>query len=373
MDIRDVPSEKGSYQGKSQGEYANASAFAAIRSDGSVVTWGGGLSGAGGDSSAVASQLDGTIDVVEVFSASLAFAALRADGSVVTWGSSSAGGNSSAVASRLDGSIDVVEVFSTGTAFAALRADGSVVTWGDGSSGGNSSAVASQLDGSIDVVKVFATYGAFAALRADGSVVTWGGDLYGGTSGAVASQLNGAIDVADVFATFSAFAALRTDGSVVTWGNALTGGDSSAVASQLQDVVAFSDIYSSSIPSVVMPPLSSINLQEKFLADRGISGLSSAMQKVLGARLDQMQEAGVFSNFQIAMVLAANAIIRASVPEGVNVLPDIAASVASARAWLEGSAAAQQGPAQAAVVGMQFEASLVGLGADASTFDALII
>jgi hypothetical protein len=41
----------------------------------------------GGDSSAVATKLDGTIDVTQVFSTPSAFAALRADGSVVTWGS----------------------------------------------------------------------------------------------------------------------------------------------------------------------------------------------------------------------------------------------------------------------------------------------
>jgi hypothetical protein len=35
----------------------------------------------------VAAKLDGTIDVTQVFSTPYAFAALRADGSVVTWGS----------------------------------------------------------------------------------------------------------------------------------------------------------------------------------------------------------------------------------------------------------------------------------------------
>jgi hypothetical protein len=34
----------------------------------------------------VAAALDGTIDVTQVFSTDRAFAALRADGSVVTWG-----------------------------------------------------------------------------------------------------------------------------------------------------------------------------------------------------------------------------------------------------------------------------------------------
>jgi hypothetical protein len=89
-----------------------------------------------------------------------AFAALRADGSVVTWGYGSYGGDSSAVAAALDGSIDVTQVFSTERAFAALRADGSVVTWGDRAAnnyGGDSSAVAAALDGSIDVTQVFST------------------------------------------------------------------------------------------------------------------------------------------------------------------------------------------------------------------------
>jgi VCBS repeat-containing protein len=49
----------------------------------------------GGDSSAVAAVLlDGTIDVTQVFSNGYAFAALRADGSVVTWGHYGLGGSS---------------------------------------------------------------------------------------------------------------------------------------------------------------------------------------------------------------------------------------------------------------------------------------
>ncbi|MEF8707520.1 MAG: VCBS domain-containing protein [Candidatus Accumulibacter propinquus] len=49
-----------------------------------MVTWGD--SSYGGNSSAVAAALNGAIDVTQVFSTEYAFAALRADGSVVTWG-----------------------------------------------------------------------------------------------------------------------------------------------------------------------------------------------------------------------------------------------------------------------------------------------
>ena len=110
---------------------------------------GGGYGNLGGNSSAVATQLDGTDDskdVTQIFSTSEAFAALRADGSVVSWGGS--GGDSSAVAVQLNGtdnSKDVTRIFSNDWAFAALRADGSVVTWGYS----DSSAVASQISSGV--------------------------------------------------------------------------------------------------------------------------------------------------------------------------------------------------------------------------------
>ncbi|NBO32660.1 MAG: calx-beta domain protein, partial [Cyanobacteria bacterium WB6_1B_304] len=76
-----------------------------------------------------------------------AFAALKSDGSVVTWGYSSYGGDSSGVSSRLTSG--VTQIFSTRTAFAALKSDGSVVTWGDSSNGGDSSSVSSRLSSGV--------------------------------------------------------------------------------------------------------------------------------------------------------------------------------------------------------------------------------
>ena len=43
---------------------------------------------------------NGAVDVTQIFSTRYAFAALRADGSVVTWGSEWYGGDSSAVAQQ---------------------------------------------------------------------------------------------------------------------------------------------------------------------------------------------------------------------------------------------------------------------------------
>ena len=57
--------------------------------------------------------------VTEIFSTRQAFAALKSDGSVITWGDSNDGGDSSSVSIFLNSG--VTEVFSTDSAFAALK------------------------------------------------------------------------------------------------------------------------------------------------------------------------------------------------------------------------------------------------------------
>eukprot|EP00933_Yihiella_yeosuensis_P068636 TRINITY_DN7448_c0_g2_i1.p1 TRINITY_DN7448_c0_g2~~TRINITY_DN7448_c0_g2_i1.p1 ORF type:complete len:508 (+),score=103.76 TRINITY_DN7448_c0_g2_i1:72-1595(+) len=267
----------------------NYDAFAAIKADGSVVTWGD--PDCGGDSSSVASLLqDGVVDVT---ANAIAFAALKADGSVVTWGGrywdcatevvgkfvQVVGSFRDFAAVKDDGSVltwgkgagkgsgegrgkggvskvldeGVVEVSASFNAFAALKSNGSVVTLGQSYGGVDFSSVAGLLqDG---VVTVLGNLRAFAAIKADGSVVTWGSkeegggkgtrqwggkgydppEFGGGDSSSVASLLqDGVVELAR---THCAFAAIKTDGSVVTWGDPDCGGDSSAVASQLQDGV----------------------------------------------------------------------------------------------------------------------------------------
>ncbi len=242
------------YPGHTYGEWKNIDAFAALRSDGSVVTWGS--SDSGGDSSAVANEL--ASGVTQIFSSEYAFAALKEDGSVVTWGNSEYGGDSSAVANEL--ASGVAQIFSSEYAFAALKEDGSVITWGSDCLGGDSSAVATEL--ASGVVQIFSSMYAFAALKDDGSVLFWGEytDSYnmalsheqGNVTQIVSTQTSFAAlkedgtvvclgclcyetlnNVTQLFATSGAFAALKDDGSVVTWGVNDWGGDSSAVADEL--------------------------------------------------------------------------------------------------------------------------------------------
>ena len=217
-------------------ERRNNGAFAALKRDGSVITWGEAYSG--GDRSAVASQL--TNGVARIFSSSNAFAALKHDGSVVSWGFPTYGGDSGAVASQLASS--VVQIASNFTAFAALKSDGSVVPWGDPFFGNfGSSAVSGQL--ASNVKQLFASRSAFAALKGDGSVVTWGDPSSGGDSAAVRSRLGAG--VVEIIPGELAFAALKRDGSVVTWGDSSRGGSSGAAAPQLTSGVVrvFSNPY----------------------------------------------------------------------------------------------------------------------------------
>jgi len=210
-------------------EYPNNSAFAALKDDGSVVTWGDQASG--GDSSSVSGRLSS--GVTQIFSNSSAFAALKRDGSVVTWGSASSGGDSSSVTDRLRS--DVKQIFSNDSAFAALKNDGSVVTWGAFQTEQDLRAdnVGNLL--SAGVTQICSNFAAFAALKSDGSVVTWGPQLPGIKSSSVSSILSSG--VAQIFSSGGAFAALKSDGSVITWGGSSHGGDSSSVSNQLSSGV----------------------------------------------------------------------------------------------------------------------------------------
>ncbi|MCS5533544.1 MAG: thrombospondin type 3 repeat-containing protein [Candidatus Poseidoniaceae archaeon] len=108
--------------------YSNDQAFAALMNDGTVVTWGNASNG--GDSSSVSSQLT---NVEEIYtsnnnSATMgyqidAFMAIKSDGTVVTWGGliidgeEYGGGDSSSVASQL---VNIIFVAKNPAAFAVI-------------------------------------------------------------------------------------------------------------------------------------------------------------------------------------------------------------------------------------------------------------
>ena len=110
---------------------------------------------------------------MSIYSNDKAFAGIKLDGSISTWGDSSYGGSDTISSDK-----DFVRIFSTSKAFAALKNDGSVFVWGDNDYGGNQESVSSLQD----VNTIFSNDRAFAAIKNDGSIFVWGDPSYGGSN-----------------------------------------------------------------------------------------------------------------------------------------------------------------------------------------------
>jgi len=247
----------------------NSNAYAALRSDGTVVVWGN--PDTGGDSSAVASEL---VKVKSIHGSGSAFVALKEDGSVVTWGDEINGGDSSSVKQLLK---EVTNIYAKPRAFAAQTRLNGLVTWGARDGGGQNSDLSAHLknvasvtasrdamlfkkiDGSYFMMgreyagdesrvlpelskssRLFNNHYAFAAIQDDGSVISWGNPNNGGDSSEVSTELNGVVDIAS---TQRAFSALTSTGEVISWGSTTSGGDNSSIKDKLFGVTKLTGFY----------------------------------------------------------------------------------------------------------------------------------
>ncbi len=176
--------------------YSNSRAFAALKSDGSIESWGDRQYGgdfAGWDGNPDAPTDNGYITIVSTLKA---FAAIKADGSISSWGSSALGGNGAPTDKGYVG------LYSNGNTFAALKADGSIYAWGSESNAPHDSGY----------VSIAANAKAFAALKSDGSISAWGAPAYGGTGAP------GRAGYVSITSSDDGFAALHSDGSIAAWG-----------------------------------------------------------------------------------------------------------------------------------------------------------
>lgn len=227
----DIPDTPASSCPKVTKIFGNLWAYAALRSDGSVLTWGS--ENAGWNSSSVADKL--TSWVVSISVNDYAFAAIKDDGSVVSWWYVWDPSMLESLSGAL--SSDVVKVFpdeefkfnfTTKYAFAALKNDGSVVTWWD--AGWDSSSVSGAL--SSGVVDIVWTYVSFTARKSDGSVVAWWHPWYAWNSFSRVSWLLGSWAI-DIAWTFNAFTVLKDDGSIVAWWEPATTWDGNNIPSSI--------------------------------------------------------------------------------------------------------------------------------------------
>lgn len=226
--------------------YDNSSiafAFAALKSDGSVVVWGDSTRGG-----VLPTSLN---NVITISATPVSMAAIKTDGSVYGWGSVGYGGNPPA--SVTSANSGVVSIISGNRNFAVLKSDGTAVVWGqavDGGSAtysnvtyigssyntvaglysngtifsvgawpGNSNFVgppSTVTSAGSGVVKLIPNLWSMAALKSNGSVVVWGDIRYGGSLNVNSSLLTSGI--VSIHPLQSAFLAIKSDNSIVPWG-----------------------------------------------------------------------------------------------------------------------------------------------------------
>ncbi|WP_139063253.1 hypothetical protein [Vibrio nigripulchritudo] len=211
--------------------FVNSSYFAAIRKDGSVITWDTRL-----EDQVVKTyqELDGTTKALDIAATANAFAVLRENGSIVVIGQ----GNATDLTEvredlMLSDGQRFVSISSTKDSFAALRNDGVIVSWGNISAEDlrklklefpGEDPQRPQDSANQAALQIVSNQGAFAAIKKDRSVFTWGSVGFGADSRKVEQDLNGSSDIVRLVASQGAFAALRKDGKVVAWGSKTQGG-----------------------------------------------------------------------------------------------------------------------------------------------------
>ena len=150
---------------RSSSEYRNTGAFAVLKSDGSIVSWGNNIPDPQDVNSTLANE-----NFRHVYSNAQAFAGIKQDGSVISWGKQKSGGNSSKVADEL--AAGVQSIASTKRAFTALREDGFITSWGRADYGGKLNFSFDEVSGRIQ--RIFSTHSAFAAIDRSGRVFHMG-------------------------------------------------------------------------------------------------------------------------------------------------------------------------------------------------------
>ncbi|WP_154017830.1 PKD-like domain-containing protein [Candidatus Protochlamydia phocaeensis] len=265
----------------------------ALRSDGTVWSWGANNSGQLGNGTNTNSTLPlqvggGTplTDVIAIAGGDIHSLALRTDGMVWAWGGNASG----QLGDGTNAESDVPVLVGGGTPFInaiaiaagtnhslALRGDGIVWAWGDNSLGalGNGTTTSSNLPvqtvnllGSEEIKAIASGSSHSLALKSDGTVWAWGlnafGELGNGTNtdSSVPVQVGGGTPLTDIIAIVARrdhSLALRSDGTVWAWGSNADGqlGDGTNTDSNipvqvgggtpLTDIIAIAAGYSHSL------------------------------------------------------------------------------------------------------------------------------
>ena len=235
---------------------------AAIKTDGTLWTWGYNLYGGLGDNTAVSklspvTTVAGGTNWKQVACGDNHTSAIKTDGTLWTWGINSSGQlgdgttvDKSSPVTTVAGGTNWKQV-ACGSQTAAIKTDGTLWTWGGNGFGqlGDNTVVAKSspvttVAGGTNWKQVACGGYYIAAIKTDGTLWTWGinnsgrgvayGQLGDGTSinrSSPVTTVTGGTNWKQVAAGFYHTAAIKTDGTLWTWGNNPYGalGDSTTV------------------------------------------------------------------------------------------------------------------------------------------------
>lgn len=285
---------------------------------GSVVVWGG--------TPAVQVIPSAATDIVNIAAGAAHIVAVRSGGTVVTWGENTYGQTTlpASIASGLTPSspLRIIEVAAGDRHSLALRADGTVVAWGD-----NRNGQATVPSGLSDVLHISAGNGHSVALKRNGTIVAWGDDTYG--------QLNTPLTggFVKIAAAGGHTVALNRTGAVVAWGRnhvgqatIPTGTYSDIAAGAFHTVLtdgdgSFTIIGDTSFDEHILPDesLQLVAAGSYFLsaitpAGQLVSwGLDNADQSAIPTYSGRAYALTAGSNFTAALIEPTEATVRASV------------------------------------------------------------
>lgn len=210
---------------------ATEKAFAALREDGTVISWGN--SDYGGNFS---SKSDKLVSVRDIKASERAFIALKTDGSIVVWGAANFGASiPSNISSNLKSGVE--EIWASARGFAARKGNGQLYSWGNVLFNSNENNKYVEL---TQIKSVYTNTHCFSSVSNDGTIQYWGDKCISDNPDSnnhvpklkVVSQPDKSIGIKELSSTDYGFSALMNDGSVLYWGHKYYGGNPPALVKQ---------------------------------------------------------------------------------------------------------------------------------------------